>query len=227
MTDATLLLRLRGPLQAYGVRSRYELRDTDPHPSKSAVLGMLCAALGRDRAEDIGDLAGLRFAVRSDDEGRLLRDFQTVGIDGWISASGTVKRGEPKLSTKYYLADATFATALSGSATILSTCAAALRAPVWPVFLGRRCCVPSAPLLITVAEVDDPITALERLPYQGWRAHPPPSARLVAEDPAGPDILEDQPVSFGLKRAYAPRAVSIRLIALPRRPFALEDGQAQ
>jgi len=41
----TLLLRLAGPMQSWGLSSRFTIRDTSLEPSKSGVLGLLCAAL--------------------------------------------------------------------------------------------------------------------------------------------------------------------------------------
>lgn len=86
---ATLLLRLAGPLQSWGVSSRYASRDTGAEPSKSGVIGILTAALGLSRDTDLSralvpkqglvDLTRLRMGVRVDNEGVPGYDFQTVG----------------------------------------------------------------------------------------------------------------------------------------------------
>ena len=44
-----LLMRLAGPMQSWGTQSRFLHRDTGREPSKSGVIGVLCAALGRPR----------------------------------------------------------------------------------------------------------------------------------------------------------------------------------
>lgn len=75
---ATLLLRLQGPMQSWGTTSRFDERDTQLEPSKSGVLGLVCAALGRDRHEPVDDLAVLRMGVRVDQEGVPMRDYQTA-----------------------------------------------------------------------------------------------------------------------------------------------------
>ena len=62
---ATLLLRLQGPMQSWGTTSRFDERDTQLEPSKSGVLGLLCAALGRNRSEPVQDLAALRMRAAS------------------------------------------------------------------------------------------------------------------------------------------------------------------
>jgi CRISPR system Cascade subunit CasD len=45
----TLLLRMRAPMMSWGDHSRFTIRDTRREPTKSAVIGLLCAALGRPR----------------------------------------------------------------------------------------------------------------------------------------------------------------------------------
>src|SRR5262245_45694114 len=82
----TLLLRLAGPMQSWGTDSRFSVRDTGLEPSKSGVIGLLCAALGKPRVEQPGDgqptlakLSALRMGVRVDREGVMRRDFHTAG----------------------------------------------------------------------------------------------------------------------------------------------------
>ena len=65
-----LLLRLCGPMQSWGVQSRFSVRDTGLEPSKSGVVGLLAAALGRPRdARTSPTWPALRMAVRVDAEG--------------------------------------------------------------------------------------------------------------------------------------------------------------
>ena len=73
---ATFLLRLSAPLQSWGIDSKFNTRKTAREPSKSGVIGLLAAALGRKRDEDINDLCKLKFGVRIDQEGKLLKDYQ-------------------------------------------------------------------------------------------------------------------------------------------------------
>jgi CRISPR-associated Cas5-like protein len=83
-SSSVLLLRLSAPLQAWGVQSRFTVRDTGREPSKSGVVGLLCAALGRGRDQPIDDLAALRMAARVDQEGRILRDYHVAGVGGYL-----------------------------------------------------------------------------------------------------------------------------------------------
>lgn len=131
----TLLLRLAGPLQSWGTTSRYDERDSQLEPSKSGVLGLLCAALGRDRREPVDDLAALRMGVRVDREGVRLRDFQTV--QGVLKRDGQLNKNAI-ISLRYYLADAVFLVGLQGeNASLLQALQEALHHPVWPI-LDRK-----------------------------------------------------------------------------------------
>ncbi|MGW0469499.1 type I-E CRISPR-associated protein Cas5/CasD [Streptomyces sp. NPDC003027] len=76
---AVLLMRLAGPLQSWGALARFDRRDTLPRPTKSAVIGLIAAALGHDRTHDLGPLTNLRFAARADRPGIAARDFHIVG----------------------------------------------------------------------------------------------------------------------------------------------------
>ena len=76
---SVLLLRLAGPMQSWGVQSRFSVRDTGLEPSKSGVVGLLCAAFGRPREAPLTDLTALRLGVRVDREGRMAKDYHTTG----------------------------------------------------------------------------------------------------------------------------------------------------
>ena len=141
--NATLLLRLAAPLQSWGHDSKFERRTTGREPTKSGVVGMIAAALGRGRNHDISDLARLKFGVRIDQPGQMLRDFHT--------AEHT--QGKPPYVTqRYYLMDAVFVAGLEGDAEFLKSVAAALNAPVFPLFLGRRSCPPEGRIVLGLRE---------------------------------------------------------------------------
>ena len=136
----TLLLRLAAPLQAWGTDSKFDIRRTDREPSKSGVTGLLAAALGRRRDADLSDLGALRFGVRTDREGRLIRDFHMVHKDEKTSY----------VTTRFYLSDAVFLVGLEGESSFLETVDEALHEPKYPLFLGRRSCPPTLPLTLGI-----------------------------------------------------------------------------
>lgn len=211
-----LLLKLAGPLQAWGDRSRFVRRDTATEPTKSGVVGLLAAAGGRRRTDPIEDLADLTFGVRIDQPGSLIRDFQTAR-----SLDGT--RTMP-LSTRYYLSDAVFLAALQGPTPLLEAIAETLRHPSFPLYLGRRSCPPAEPVL-----GDDPLreaSLVDVLVGEPWRAATwyrgrRTSARqrltlVVDAEAAGPEeiwdlrtTVRDHPINFDPRnRSYGLRSVA-------------------
>ncbi|WP_310729088.1 type I-E CRISPR-associated protein Cas5/CasD [Streptomyces sp. N2A] len=76
-------MRLAGPLQAWGDSSRFDRRDTHSHPTKSGVIGMCAAALGRDRTEPLEELAKLRYGVRIDRPGTMISDYHVTGAGSY------------------------------------------------------------------------------------------------------------------------------------------------
>lgn len=142
---ATLLLRLAAPLQAWGSDSKFETRRTGREPSKSGIVGLLAAALGyrRYEFESLVALNKLRFGVRTDKEGKLLRDFHTAHKD---------PTKPPYVTKRYYLSDAVFLVGLEGDKELLERLEYALSHPVFPLFLGRRSCPPTLPLCIGIRD---------------------------------------------------------------------------
>lgn len=156
----TLFLHLEGVLQAWGEESRYIVRNTAPLPTKSGVMGLLAQALGDPEAALFLSSA-LRMGVKVIKPGTLLRDYHTV-VGGTRAAHRAI-RPETLITYRYYLADAAFRVALQGHPTLLSTLVAALHAPQKPLYLGRRCCVPSVPIFERVDAYPDLRSALAPL----------------------------------------------------------------
>ncbi|MFK3984478.1 type I-E CRISPR-associated protein Cas5/CasD [Micromonospora sp. NPDC050397] len=192
---SALLLRLAGPLQAWGSGSRFAHRHTEPAPTKSGVIGLLAAARGIRRTEPLTELLGLTFGVRIDQPGQLIRDFQ-------VARTLDDKTSMP-LTYRYYLSDAAFLAAVSGDDTLLEGLHDALMRPHFPLYLGRRSCPPDRPVSLGV----HPGTLTDLLaqwPWQASKRHQTRAARTVrleilrdAED--GEPITEtirDEPITF-------------------------------
>lgn len=168
----TLLLRLAGPMQSWGTQSRFSVRDTGLEPSKSGVIGLLCAALGRPRWEPVDDLASLRMGVRVDREGVMKMDYHTAGgvhrkdeEYGVPTADGG--KGRTVISHRYYLSDADFLVGLeSNDNALLRKLDRALGEPIWQLFLGRKAFVPSRSVWIPDGLCDRPLDkALRSYPW--------------------------------------------------------------
>ena len=202
----TLLLRLQGPMQSWGTTSRFDERDTQLEPSKSGVLGLVCAALGRDRSEPVEDLAALRMGVRIDREGVPMRDYQTAtGVA--VASSGKADRNRTVVSPRYYLSDAVFLVGLEGNQILLARIQAALRAPVWPLALGRKSFVPSSPVYLPDGLLEKPLElALSHWPCLVG-APPEQTRRGMLEDVAEGAVRLDQPVGPFAARSFGPRFV--------------------
>ena len=205
----TLLLRLAGPMQSWGTQSRFLERDTGLEPSKSGVIGLLCAALGRPRTASVDDLAALTMGVRVDHDGTLRRDYQTaeevVRADG--SPGGTV------ISNRYYLADADFLVGLEESdLALLERIDAALGTPQWPLYLGRKAFVPGMPVRLPMGGVRRNTDLKTALCAEDW---PPGSTRLrvvletTPADAAARRIDQPGPGSAFQHRQFMPRHVLI------------------
>lgn len=230
-----LLMRLEGPMQSWGTQSRFTYRDTGLEPSKSGVIGLLCAALGKHRGESLDphlptlqDLSALRMGVRVDREGTMKVDYHTAGgshskDDGYGVALANGKENRTVQSWRYYLADASFLVGLEGRTPqqerLLDVLDRALDRPVWPLYLGRKAFVPGVPVRLPDGEPEGPGLrdgSLEEVlvgyPWFRWRlgrGKPPESIRLVLEDPGGEDVRRDIPFSFAPDaRQFGVRRVS-------------------
>jgi CRISPR system Cascade subunit CasD len=228
------LLRLEGPLQSWATQSKLGIRDTDREPSKSAVLGLVGAALGMQRDDDdqLAALRTLSTAVRVDRAGSLLRDYHTAGGGSFRDRDPYVVDGAGDCipSHRYYLQDAAFTVALSGEATLVDRVAAALRNPHWPLFLGRRACVPSTPVLLGLVD-GTAADSVRGAPLAERRDRVPEGEverlRLLVEaaPEEGGEPRYDDPLSFrvGAKR-YGVRYVKTEWMDVPRAQVAVEQG---
>ena len=131
----TILLKFAGPMQSWGTDSHFETRHTDLYPAKSAVIGMIGAALGIRRDDkSIGDFDSLKFAVRVDQEGSLLKDYHSARK---YKAGGDFDR--TYVTERYYLEDAVFVVAISHEDdNFIEKIYEALKRPYFQMFLGRR-----------------------------------------------------------------------------------------
>jgi len=211
----TLLIRLVAPMQSWGIQSHYTVRDTAMEPSKSGVIGLLCAALGRPRHAELDDLAALRMGVRVDCEGTLRRDYH-IAQD--VLDSDGKKTRDSIVTSRYYLAGAAFLVGLEGSRKMLEQLYTALRNPVWAIYLGRKAFPPSAPVFL-----NDGLRAgrsiEESFSDYGWIVpaggdKSPTAVRVVLEKPNGAVVRLDVPLSFA-ERRFSTRRVEVGFMRSP------------
>ncbi|MEV2275002.1 type I-E CRISPR-associated protein Cas5/CasD [Nocardiopsis sp. NPDC049922] len=232
MSEVVALL-LSGPLQSWGGHSRHTTRGTLTHPTKSGVVGLCAAALGRPRGCDLSDLAALRFGVRVDRPGTLLEDFHTISAASHgpldpraqrlpTSGGGRLKPGEGKVSRRQYLQDAVFVAALEATSEegvdLVDVLQEALRRPRFPLYLGRRSCPPDRPVFLAGLGHTDLLGALECIEWHGGRPpnpwshpreeEPPEGLPVVLEDERGEELLPDAPLPGpAFRRSFGDRPV--------------------
>lgn len=214
-----LILRLDGPMQAWGTHTFEDFRPSNLFPTRSGLLGLLGACLGIDRRDHAGLeqlAASVEFTVRVD-RGVLrpeveqpvtknavkLPDFHTVlaarKVDGSVNKNPVVSRRE-------YLFDAAFTVAIgekSGAPVTLHVIAYALRRPCFTPVLGRRACPIARPLLD-----GGPVEAANAV-FALANAHPT-GGMIYAESEWGseqPMLIRDVPMhgkhrQFGTRQVY-------------------------
>lgn len=158
-----LILRLDGPMQAWGTHTFEDFRPSNLFPTRSGLLGLLGACLGIDRSDHAGleQLASsVEFTVRADravvrtDDGKpiskaavKLADFHTVLAARKVDGSANKN---PVVSRREYLFDAAFTVVIGEkpeASVTLDVIAEALRRPRYTPVLGRRSCPITRPLL--------------------------------------------------------------------------------
>lgn len=251
MTSKYLLLWLEAPLQSWGFDSRFNRRDTLEFPTKSGILGLLLCAMGLsgEQREILSRFSSLkqtvlsyewRSASKKPEVRTLLHDFQMIGSgyndkDSWekwmipkTSEGKPAVGGGTKITHRYYLQDAKFAAVVEVPSDLSEEIARALQNPAWPLYLGRRCCIPTE--LIYRCTFDSEEDALQHLQeYLNQRAQERNTAERFPKDwqlheifrvvdgqhsgsggfnAANTFILNDVPIQFGKEKKYRDRTVT-------------------
>lgn len=214
MAEKHLLLYLDAPMQAWGYSSRFNRRTSAAWPTKSGIVGLICASMGigKDDEAGIARLAALRmdvFVLRQ--SGGRLVDWHTVGggFDAKTQRMNLPAKaggGPPTtvLTHREYLLDHKFGVVLTGDAELLQSCAGALENPRWGVWFGRKNCIPAARIC---EGLFDSAEAAEKHLCELTGLEP---ERKVAEVEAfgdGTDTLMDVPLNFKT-RTFKPRRIA-------------------
>ncbi|MCK5241951.1 type I-E CRISPR-associated protein Cas5/CasD [bacterium] len=211
---AYLALRLVGPLQSWGFDSQYNRRNTALMPTKSGIAGMCCAALGYSRGSEkervflekfrnlkmtaivIPRKSNMKLPVRR------MQDYHTV--QHTRRASGSINK-DCVLTHRQYLNDAAFGIVIEGNISLLGKIADALKNPVWGIWLGRKTCIPSEPVLAGLGENKAKVLyyLIGEAPIESFTRQ-----EDVEQFSDGYDSIPDVPVSFATeRRGFSPRRV--------------------
>lgn len=190
---AVLLLKFSAPLQSWGTETKLNDHKTDPYPSKSGVIGMIAASMGRNRADSIDDIAGFPFGVRIDKPGIILSDFQTAAIRNTVwEGLKTIRDSKKYIGTRYFLSDAEFLVAIEGEESKLEMLAFNLNHPAFPLYFGRRGFPVNADLVLGVFNEN----MEEALKSHGYQE----GMRVIVETTHGGEMTHDVPISFDYKK---------------------------
>jgi CRISPR system Cascade subunit CasD len=203
-------------MQSWGIQSRFYERDTCKEPTKSGIIGMICAALGRKRENDISDLTKMKIGIRVEREGVLSRDFHAVGCGkfndkdyGIVKSSGKSdsKNKGTIVSNRYYLSDAEFYVAISLEEDLLNEIHEAIHDPFYQIFLGKKSFVPEMPMCYGIKEgkIED---VLRNIKFRQRKDEDvPESIRYVFECGIDEGMKRlDDPISFSTRK-YLPRYI--------------------
>lgn len=177
-----LIFQVYGPLVSWGTTAVGGDRYTAKSPSKSAVVGLVSAALGIKRGDEeasakIFDSLGV--AVKSFSKGYVVSDFHTAQVS--VHRNGVrhyTRKGElavpsdqikTSLSTREYIADSYHQVAIylkEDSEYTLESIADALNRPVFHLYFGRKANVPALPLHPVVYQAHTLVEAFDS--YEGY-----------------------------------------------------------
>jgi len=206
-----LILKLEGPLQAWGGHTFEDRRPSELFPTRSGLLGLLAACSGIDRSDRKGQQAlatSVLFAVRVDSTPIKMVDYHTVK-DARKEHQG-LKMNATIQTWREYLQDAKTSVRFSvaiwlteHATTSLDELVNAVNKPVYTPFLGRRSCPITRPLYADRVSAIDEHAALTLVE--------PNSGMVYSEtvDETKPKLLiRDVPIS-GHKRQFTTRQVSV------------------
>lgn len=161
-----LVFRLYGPMASWGQAAVGGDRPTGVQPSRSALLGLLGAALGikRDEEERLRELQESVFvAVKHCYPTTLMRDYHTTQVPSTspkvVHHTRKSELSDPKLNTilsrRDYRCDGLWVVGITlqdGPKIDLQQLRAALLQPAYPLYLGRKSCPLALPLMPKIVQ---------------------------------------------------------------------------
>jgi len=220
-----LIFSLTASLGAMGELAGHERRGSLVWPGRSAILGLLGAAMGIDRNGDFSALDTLDLAVAVFDSGTPLRDYNTVETVPSAAAKRPNSRPEAlaaargrtntTITLRDYRAGALYGVAVWGDG--LKELATALRQPHYTLYLGRKSCPLAAPPGAKVVEAEHIEAALTQLDPPPWcrldRQGRPITARTLICGADEGETVHDVPTNRRLWH-FAPRRVEVRNVEI-------------
>lgn len=225
-----LALWFESPIQSWSIDSKFSLRSTFSFPTKSGIAGIILSSLGRggEEKEFLRNFASLRETAisfkdkNSNSSTSNMIDFQVVGNDfdendEWELNMIPKKRdggkavgGGSKLTYRHYLQNAYFGVVQEINESIAGEVIDGLQNPHWPIYLGRRCCIPSYPIYNGV--FDSETKAIDKLFDIAKSKNLFEVERMIegyVEEAFDTFYIMDVPIIFGKRKEYRDRQISI------------------
>lgn len=225
-----LALWFESPIQSWSIDSKFSLRSTFSFPTKSGIAGIILSSLGRggEEKEFLKSFASFKETAisfknkNSNSSTPNMIDYQVVGNgfdenDEWQSNmipkmrnGGKANKGGVKLTFRYYLQNAYFGVVQEIDDSIAGEVIDGLQSPHWPIYLGRRCCIPSYPIYNGVFDSDT--EAMDKLFDIANSKNLSEIERMVegyVEEAFDTFYIMDVPVTFGKRKEYRDRQISI------------------
>ncbi|CDG34516.1 CRISPR-associated protein, Cas5e family [Parasaccharibacter apium] len=225
MASPYLVFSLSASLGSMGELAGHERRGSLLWPGRSALIGLMGAALGVRRDGDFSGLDSLKIDVAVFDSGTALRDFHTIqsvpaaAVKKPNSRPEAIRKAGGRLTTSItlrdYRAGVFYGVAVQGEG--LEEIAAALRKPHFTLYLGRKSCPLSSPLNPQVVQADTVEEALGQVKVPFWLSrHVDLSEKVmvVGEQGSQRDYVHDVPLDRQ-RWHFAARDVGIRHVELP------------
>ena len=162
----TLILRTEG-MSAYGLQTFDVHRRVNHFPTRSAILGMLGAALGitRDNYAELFTLSTkIKIAVQVNNTGEKMVDYHTV--QAFRSPQGKIQKGT-KPTYREYWCDSEHTFAITADSTTIEFLASKVKTPEFTLFQGRKSCPLTRPLFETITDNNNPANSLKQLGFGG------------------------------------------------------------
>lgn len=180
----SLELTISAPMQSYGGNPCFmDYHDTEYYPTKSALVGMIACALGvekdSDQDEKLAEIESMIdiYEERVEEIPKIYVDYQTISpmqvrylmydskkgetiikeraFDKLLAYDGNESdTGAVKITQKEYLVNPKYTVHIFGDDDFLEKVMSFLEWPVYPIYLGRKYCVPDENFKVEWSKID-------------------------------------------------------------------------
>jgi len=210
LTFKTLILKTQG-MSAYGLQTFDVHRKVNHFPTRSAVLGLLGAALGitRENHQKLYELSNnIKIAVQVNNAGQKIIDYHTV--QNFRSPMNKIQKGT-KPTYREYWCDSEHTFAISGDSNTINMLVEKVKKPEFTLFQGRKSCPLTRPLFEAIVEGGNPTNVLNNLKKTGQ----------IFSDVAGDNQIAT--VQVRDLTTQAPRKFAMRLVHICAKKYVTKQ----